>query len=512
MTVRRGKNRCVSARFSGNIAAPDGRMPMKESLRLNDVFAYGRLPPSGGGGGFPATERHLKCIWFSPELRPAELRAENGEEVIIEKPGRWNLEKGPDFLDAVLRAGAARRRIKGDVEVHIHPADWQKHGHAADPAYARVIAHVTFFPGRLPSNVLPPSALQIVLRKKLLGNPLFSFESIDVAAYPFAARGDDTPCARILSRCSPGAVCGLLSAAGKHRLAVKAGRLAAAAEQKGRDQVLYEEIMGALGYKNNRLPFRLLAERVPLEALREYSGLNPVFAYALLAGVAGLLPALTGARWDDESRRFVRKLWNFWWKQRAEWSAQIIPAGLWSLSGVRPQNHPRRRLMAAADIFTNREMPSEMFGGPEVPGADAGRWIENILAVLQKPGDNYWRRRFVFGQKPSAADIALIGSRRAAAIVSNVIIPMQMGLRRLKKPPDDLLACLPVEEMNAVIRQSAFNLLGPDHNPSLYRRGLLQQGLIQIFHDFCLGDRSDCAACGLLEMISALKGEKHDAD
>lgn len=476
-------------------------------LHLNGDFTYNRLRSadnhSAGGnnrtGFFPYTERHLKCVWFAPEFRPVELHAENGDAVIVEKPGRWNLEKGPDFLDAALLVGAEHRRITGNIEVHLHPADWQRHGHASDPAYARVIAHVTFFPGRLPPGALPPNTLQIVLKDRLLGVPLFSFESIDVTAYPFAARKANTPCSQIVSCWNPDAIYGLLCAAGKYRLEVKAERLANAAAQKGEDQVLYEEIMSALGYKHNRLPFRQLAERVPIEALREDSGLNPTAAYALLAGVAGLLPAVTEARWDDETRRFVRKLWNFWWKQQAKWSTQIMSADLWSLSNVRPQNHPRRRLMAAAVLFTGKKTLPETMA--DLKENSAKQWIEQVLAILQKPGDNYWRRRLAIGRKPSSTDIALIGRQRAAAIVSNVIIPLQIGLHRPKLPVDNLIKCLPVEEDNALIRQSAFNLIGPDHNPLLYRNGLLQQGLIQVFHDFCLGDRSNCAECGLAKEI-----------
>jgi len=357
----------------------------------------------------------------------------------------------------------------------------------------------TMISGRLPPDTLPPTTLQIALKDRLLGNPLFSFESIDVTAYPFAARKANTPCSRIISRWNPDTVFSLLCAAGKYRLEIKAERLANAASQKGEDQVLYEEIMSALGYKHNRLPFRQLAERVRVEVLREDSGLNPAAAYALLAGVAGLLPAVTEVRWDDETCRFVRKLWNFWWKQQAKWAAQIMSAELWSLGNVRPQNHPRRRLMAAAVLFSGKKTLTKTMA--DLKTDTAKQWMEQILAILQKPGDNYWRRRLTIGRKPSATDIALVGRQRAAAIVSNVIIPLQISLHRPKLPADNLLKYLPVEENNATIRQSAFNLVGPDHNPSLYRNGLSQQGLIQIFHDFCLGDRSSCAECGLIKMI-----------
>ncbi len=454
---------------------------------------------SGRADSFPYTERHLKCVWFDPEFRPAELRAEGGEAVIVEKPGRWNLEKGPDFLDAVLLVGAERRRLVGDVEVHIHPADWQSHHHSSDPSYARVIAHITYFAGRLPPDAAR-IALRISLNDSLAKNPFFSFEAMDVTAYPFALRKADTPCSNIISGWSPEKVRALLAGAGKDRIERKAERMADAALRKGtgREQILYEEIMSALGYKHNRLPFRQLAERVPLEALREYSGLDPVAAYALLAGVAGLLPSVPKKNWDDESRRFVRKLWNHWWKMQAKWSSTILLAGSWRLSNVRPQNHPRRRLMAAAVLFTGKMNLSGQIAALKTD--NPRQWLDNIIKLIASPADNYFSRRFAVGQKPGPNDIALVGERRAAAIVSNVVIPFTLGMGSpgpVNLPLAGIFDCLPPEEDNAIIRQAAFNLLGPDHNPALYRNGLLQQGLIQIFHDHCLNDRSGCAECGL---------------
>lgn len=469
--------------------------------------AYERLRPvekSSAGeknrhGSFAYTERHLQCVWFTPEFRPKKLRTEQGEEVMIEKAGRWNLEKGPDFLDAVMLVGPEKRRMAGDVEVHISPADWQSHGHAFDPAYRRLIAHVTFFPGRLPSAVLPPGTVQIALKDGLARNPSFSFEALDVTAYPFAIRRGNTSCSKIISGWKPESIAALLAGAGQYRLERKAERLADAAVQKGEEQVLYEEIMTALGYKHNRLPFRWLAELVPVETLREESGLNPTAAYALLAGVAGLLPVVTNPHWDDATRRFVRRLWNYWWKQYTKWSSQILPATAWSLSSVRPQNHPRRRLMAAAVLFTGGKTLSGQMAALQTN--DPRQWIAKALEILQRPTDDYWHDRLALGRQPCSANIALVGDRRAAAIISNVVIPLALGLRRQKLPADEILLRLPSEEDNAVIRQTAFNLLGPDHNPALYRNGLRQQGLIQIFHDFCLADRSHCAECDLTKMI-----------
>ena len=99
--------------------------------------------------------------------------------------------------------------------------------------------------------------------------------------------------------------------------------------------------------------------------------------------------------------------------------------------------------------------------------------------------------------------IALMGTHRVAAIISNVFVPFLAALGNPQVMRPAFLRRLPPEENNQIIRQTAHNLLGPDHNPKLYRSGLRQQSLIQIFHDFCLTDRSRCENCALLKNLSS---------
>ena len=130
----------------------------------------------------PITERHVQALWYDGALRPKHLRTTEGVPVRVIDPGTWNVEAGPDFYHAVLEVGSARQRLAGDVEIHLHPSGWRAHGHAADPAYARVIAHVTWYaaPPDLERDGLPASCLRICLGDFLRTRPDFSPDEIDL--------------------------------------------------------------------------------------------------------------------------------------------------------------------------------------------------------------------------------------------------------------------------------------------------------------------------------------------
>jgi hypothetical protein len=449
---------------------------------------------------FPYSERHLHCVWHDPALRPPNLRTRTGEAVIVEHPGRWNQEAGPDFLGAVLRIGPAARRIAGDVEMHVHPADWRAHGHANDPRYAHVRFHVTYFPGADDDIDLVPGAEHIVLKDPLTCQPGFSFDHIDPTAYPYAARAEVPPCSRILQHYSPAQRQMVLQAAGEERLRRKAERLVMLIHERGEEQTLYEEIMAALGYKHNKAAFRQVAVSLPLEELRRASRGEPRTAYALLMGVARLLPEQPKADWSDETKAWLRALWDQWWRCRDRFERRG-PAPAWRLDGIRPANHPSRRLMAAAHLFCatpglNKRVQQLIRHQPD-------RWIPDCCAYLQNLHDPYMSMRLSLTGTARKQPVALLGPARARAILTNVLVPFLAASGKMNAVVRQAIDRLPVEADNGIIKQTAYYLFGRDHSPELYASALARQGLIQIFHDFCVNDRTRCAACTLPQALKA---------
>ncbi len=449
---------------------------------------------------FPYSERHLHCVWFDPGLRPSSLCTRAGERITVEQPGTWNQEAGPDFLGAVLRIGPAERRMAGDVEIHIHPSDWKAHGHAADPRYRNVRFHVTYFPGAAKDIETVPGAVHVVLKEVLAEHPGFSFEHIDLSAYPYAARADMPRCSTVLAAYTPDQRIHVLRAAGEERLRRKAERMTDLIQEKGAEQTLYEEFMAGLGYKHNKGAFREVAIALTLEDMRRDSGHDTQAAYALLMGVAGLLPNQPAARWDAETAQFMRSLWDVWWRYRDQYATRPSRR-TWRLDGVRPANHPARRLMAAAHLFAQPEPFADYLH--RCVAEDTDRWMERILKYVVERYDPYASMRLGFGGTRRKTPVALIGRTRAASLCCNVIVPFLAASGASPARIGAALDRLPAEPDNGVIKQTAFYLFGRDHSPSLYKSALARQGLIQIFHDFCLNDRSRCASCAFPQALSA---------
>lgn len=460
-------------------------MDTYESILPKDCFCL-REPPALYNADGRWSERHLQCVWYNDALRPAKLVTSDGEPVEVKSCGRWNLEAGPDFLDAVLIVGQERRKLRGDVEIHVKPSAWKDHGHAADPRYARVIAHVTYFPSPAAQG-LPEGAVSISLQDALRSNPRFSFSDIDISAYPHAVLPKTPrPCQAVWGNDVAKGIA-ILRSAGMHRLDTKRQRMLALMNETGSPfQALYEAIMAALGYKRNASVFRALARVFPVE---KWS--SDVFEnYAVLLGLSGLLPNITDIK-DAQTAELGRRLWDAWW-QHADKPSLDFPVE-WRFDAVRPLNHPVRRLAAAAALFTDCRRFADALNTVDIRIAGYARAYCKILTKAASFPEIESLYSFTGGRlaKPSV----LIGPACAAVITTNAIVPYVAAVTGL--PSSEIFTSVKPEMTSAPMRAMANRLFGRDHNPAaLYEKdGILQQGLLQIFNDFCLNARSGCADC-----------------
>ena len=448
-------------------------------------------PPSPAVASGGKSELEWQAHWFAGDFG-SHFTTTAGERVEIVQPGVWNHAPGPDFHEAAVafpgRSGAPV--LRGAIELDFAAEDWEQHGHAGNPAFDAVVLHL-FFDRREPGR-------EFWTRTSAHGNVA------QIRLDPRALADRPTPgpllparpgrCSAPLRELSGERVGELLAAAARHRLERKAARFERLAAARGEDETLWTLLAAALGYRENQLPFTLLAQRLPLRLLRAE---GPAAAAALLFGLSGFLtcPAPPEfAEGDDarEARLHLRDLWESWWTRRDAFVRLALPPGAWTLAGQRPANHPQRRVAALAALARNWPRVRPLVASP-----DPARDVPRVLGELSDP---FWDHRYTLRSARSPRPLALIGGTRATEMLANVFFPRALSARPALW---ESYARLPAKLTNRRVETAAVRLFGTDETrrQAFTRTVVHQQGLLQVYEDFCLRDASDCARCSLPERL-----------
>lgn len=249
-------------------------------------------------GPFTIAERVVQKIWLRQDFDAVAARLLDGRSLTIHRAGSWNLMAGPDFRGARLSLDG--REIVGDVEVHFHASDWRAHGHDVDPAYDGVVLHVVMF-APLDAQAVARSrrgeSLPTLVLLPLLHRSLEEYASDD-ALENLTARDTAERLAE-LSVLPPKELRERLLVRARRRWEQKTGYARLRIAKLGSTEAAHHTALEVLGYRHNRAAMLSVAARHPL----------------------------------------------------SEWGKEIEPDGIyaehqdvWQTQGVRPANHPRRRL------------------------------------------------------------------------------------------------------------------------------------------------------------------------
>jgi hypothetical protein len=458
--------------------------------------AHGRFAVHESASEIPP-ERLLQQIWFHQRLLRDELKTLDGQRLRVIHPGFWNKEPGPDFRNAVLQLGK-NAAITGDIEIDLHPSGWRGHGHAENPAYKNVILHIIWDSG---NRLGQPSSHPTVSLKQFLDSPFSEIArwlQCEPSPIPSAMRGQ---CSAPLSQLEPETLVELLDQAALIRFRRKAAQIEARARQRGWEQALWEELLAALGYKHNTWPMRRVAELAPLVANQKLAAGE---AEARFLGLGNLLPGEIAVT-KTEADRHARRLWDHWWRQAD--GLDPVPKSAWRFAGLRPANHPARRLALASQWAASGSILQqlEQWLLAEIDCDDLESTLAKALAVSESP---FWTRHWTFRSKPTAAPQPLLGASRATDLAINVILPW-LWIRaragrneRLQKEAQWRYLAWPPAQDNAVLKLARERLFAGRCKP---KTAAHQQGLIQIVRDFCDHSNAACEHCRFPELVRAAR-------
>ena len=311
------------------------------------------------------------------------------------------------------------------------------------------------------------------------------------------------PCYQVASYLSARRVDEILDAAGRERFLDKASVFQKELSQDTPEQVLYRGIMSALGYSKNKLPFEELARRTPLHRLEAMAGHNLpddrclAQQQALLLGTAGLLPSQRGVLHHSAANDRWAEILERYWSEYDH--GQVMPAGIWRLIKVRPNNYPVRRVAGISHLILRHSKSGLL---DEITGLISEVKINQahlaLAAAVMVMASGYWKTHYDFGCYSRHIAPALIGSSRAATIAVNVILPFIFAWSRYNERPElaaksmAIFTAHPKPGSNAIEKHMS-KQLGRSRLPvdSAQR----QQGLIHIHKTFCT--QGKCPICPL---------------
>lgn len=384
----------------------------------------------------PLTERDLAQLWEGQLFPPQALTTARGQPLKVLYRGLLGRGPGPDFRDAVIQA--PWDTLRGDVELHVRASDFQRHGHHRDPAYDRLALHLVFWPDEPPDTVLA------------------SGRSVPVAALaPLAERRNEEiqgwlerpvlwrePCRSANDRMGGEAVGGVLDRLGDIRFRRRAAEFRRALRGQDPDELLYRALLEALGYGGNQEPFRSLALRLPWRELRQMLRDLPAGGRA----VAALELMMEAGRRP--------------------------PALIWRRAGLRPGNHPARRLEAAAHLAARQAETGLAIGLGGLLDGDASQAIASLTLKL--------RGRTV------------IGAGRAVEMLTNSLLPFLAAAGMEPQPGRamDLYRALP-----RPARYGCVHHLDEAVRPAVSVDARRQQGMLFLLRNYCTQGR--CGSCPL---------------
>lgn len=369
-------------------------------------------------------ESLLQLLWKEhPHYLTAEPKLNDGTPITIISAGEHNEHRGgPDFLGGKIALDGVI--LFGDIEIHRNHDDWQKHDHAGDANYSQVILHVVHEFDE-DAEIKPPNIPTLVLKENLDFRQRQFWQELFEKHY---ARSPELPCfphnlsvPMKLKR----KVIAKMSAA---RLDELVARYDATSKEKLLSTV-YERVLDALGYSENRDPMKALASILPRELLIEIreqenkDSLESIFE-ALFFGASGLLMK-PSAEFTDDVNEYLLDLGARWNALQVSYPiAATLAESDWAFFRIRPLNTPYRRIALAAAL--------------------AAKYFSRTDFSIYKEidyeiGNTFWMMRTSFKSTLDAPH-SLLGTERRRAIHLNVIMPARIAasLSDKKRTVNDL--------------------------------------------------------------------------
>ncbi len=417
-------------------------------------------------------ESLLQFIWQHSLYNATALHTLSGERITVIHPGYLNTDAGPDFSRAKIKIGDTL--LVGNVEIHVYSADWYKHGHQHDAAYASLALHVVYEHN---SEKLPEGIPLLELKN--------SIDATTIARYAdLTAAGPGIPCAGQLHN-----VKDITREAWLSRL------LAERWEQKLQEwqvmltnsmddwrNLLYWRLAANFGFRTNAAPFLMLARSLPLNVATRHRG-DLMQLEALFFGQAGMLS-------EDFTDDYPRELQREYDYLKKKYQLKPLQAGQWKFLRMRPANFPTIRIAQyAALVHQSVHLFSQIIEASSVA---------DIKPLLNVRASAYWDDHYTFDAQVQKPVPKKLGVTSVENIVINTIAPIQFlyasrhGQSQQQEKALSLLETVPAEHNSIISKWQETGWSPADAGQS--------QAMLQLYNNYCSKKRCLECAVGLALM------------
>ncbi|NNC86269.1 MAG: DUF2851 family protein [Bacteroidia bacterium] len=415
------------------------------------------------------TEDFLHYLWKHRLFDNQNLTTKTGEKIQVIKCGEHNHNAGPDFSNA--RIMVENTAWAGNVELHIHSSDWQKHQHQKDKSYDNVVLHVVYEHDKEIKNSVGGYIPVLELKNRIPVNLYKNYERLKQSE-------DWIPCAKQINFVDDFSVQLWLNRMIIERLESKVSLIDQELTKLNNDwdECFYRFLSKNFGFKVNAMPFQWLAQSLPyIYIQRQQSSLTQI--ESLLYGQAGMLEKEYADEYPNALKKEYIHLKN-------KFSLKSIEGSAWKYLRLRPYNFPTIRISQLANLFyQNQKFFSAIL--------DCEKLTE-VKELFETKTSIYWDTHYKFDSE-SANREKNLGKSSIHNIIINTVVPFLFLYSKKKK--DDafqnralqFLEDLPSEN-NKITRQ--WMALGLEN-----KNAHQSQALLQLKNEHC--SQKNCLNCGV---------------
>jgi hypothetical protein len=412
----------------------------------------------------------LHFVWKFQQFNNRTLQSETGLKVTILDLGYQNRDAGPDFKNVRIKIGEIV--WNGNVKIHVHAADWQRHSHQEDDAYDNVILHVVWknesIVRRKEQTVIPVLELKDIVDQKLILNHNKFFES-----------ANEILCNRYLDKVKPITIHNMMDKVLAERLQAKLNLIfkEIALTDNDWEEISWRILCKIFGFKTNAEVFYDLGKSTPFKLLKKESDTVQNIE-AILIGQAGFFEE------DIADGYFQQLKKEYLFKKKKYDLDRRIDKHQWKFLRLRPANFPTIRIAQVSSII----------GGN--PNLFSTLIHFNSFQELRKNPESlqssYWRGHYNFG-KQATSTVGKLGRSSIDNILVNTVPPILFayGIHKDQEEYTDraveVLTCVKTEINATTKKWVAFGMV--------IKNAFDSQASLHLYNQYCLTKR--CLNCNI---------------